>query len=239
MHEQPYLESAIPAPAKNRPCEVIDLGLCSYAKAYAFQKEVVHSKIGGSNGDTLILVEHFPVLTLGRRGKRENICATIEYLHSLGIDVLDIDRGGDVTYHGPGQLVGYPILDLRVHRQDVNWILRSLESVVIGALKQFGVNAGVEPGLTGVWVDGAKIAAIGIGISHWISFHGFALNVAPNMNHFKLIVPCGISDRPVTSVQEVLGQAPPMEEVKKAVVSSFCNAFYLRPLKLDFQSPTS
>ncbi len=230
--------SAAKSPAERR-CEIIDLGLCSYGKAYCYQKELVRSKVEVSEGDTLVLVEHFPVLTLGRRGKRENICATTDHLRSLGIDVLQVDRGGDVTYHGPGQLVGYPVLDLRVHRQDVNWILRSFETVIITALSRFGIAAGTEPGLTGVWVNGAKIAAIGIGISRWVTFHGFALNVAPNMNHFKLIVPCGIADRPVTSMLEVLGEAPPMAEVKKAVVESFCSTFYLRPVTLDFPPANS
>ncbi|RJP23008.1 MAG: lipoyl(octanoyl) transferase LipB [Candidatus Abyssobacteria bacterium SURF_5] len=232
-----------PSPAENAPggraCEIIDLAVCSYAKAYAFQKEKVRSKIDGADSDTLILVEHFPVLTLGRRGRREHICAPTHHLRSMGIDVIDTDRGGDVTYHGPGQLVGYPILDLRVHRQDVNWILRSIEASLIRALEKFGIRAGVEPGLTGVWVNGGKIAAIGIGISRWITFHGFALNVAPKMDHFQLIIPCGIRNREVISMEEALGKAPPMEEVKRAVIEGFCATFGLTPSKLDFPSPKS
>lgn len=235
MHK--HVQSFEDGEPRERSCEVIDLGLCSYAKAYEFQKQVAHSKVAGSLKDTLILVEHFPVLTLGRRGRRENICVTTECLRSLNIDVIDVDRGGDVTYHGPGQLVGYPILDLRIHRQDVNWILRSLETVIISSLSPFGIDAEPEPGLTGVWVNGAKIAAIGIGISHWITFHGFALNVAPNMEHFQLIIPCGISDKPVTSMKEVLGAAPPMDDVKREVMRNFHKVFGLRPSKLDFPRP--
>jgi len=236
MIENRQISSSHKAPLE-RVCEIIDLGLCSYAKAYEFQKQLVYSKIGGTTADTLILVEHFPVLTLGRRGRREHICAAPEHLRSLGIEIVDVDRGGDVTYHGPGQLVGYPVLDLRVHRQDVHWILRSLESALIASLEQFGIAAGVEPRFTGVWAGGAKIAAIGIGISHWITFHGFALNVAPDMGHFKLIVPCGIQDKPVTSMLEVLGKAPPMVEVKEAVIRNFCLTFGLSPRKLDFAEP--
>ncbi len=212
---------------KRRGCRVIDLGLCSYAKAYAFQKEVVHSKFEGSDTDTLIFVEHFPVITLGRKGRRENICVSPEKLKSAGMDVLSIDRGGDVTYHGPGQLVGYPVLDLRAHRQDVHWILRQLEEVLTVSLRRMGIDARTEPGLTGVWVGGAKIAAIGIGVSHWVTFHGFALNVAPMMRHFELIIPCGLKDKPVTCVRDVLGQTPDMDEVKRIVAESFCETFGL------------
>lgn len=213
---------------KPRTCHVIDLGLCSFAKAYALQKEMVHSKFEGSEHDTLILVEHLPVITLGRRGNRDNICASEEQLAGAGIEVLSIDRGGDVTYHGPGQLVGYPIMDLRAHRQDVDWMLRKLEEVLIISLKRMGIEAHTERGLTGVWVGDAKIAAIGIGVSRWITFHGFALNVTPMMRHFELIIPCGIKDRPVTSVRETLGHAPDMQEVKRIIIESYCETFGLK-----------
>jgi lipoate-protein ligase B len=236
MNENLNVSAADPLP-RERPCEIIDIGLCSYAKAYDFQKKLARSKREGAISDSLILVEHFPVLTLGRRGRREHILVTTDHLRSLGIEVLDVDRGGDVTYHGPGQLVGYPILDLRGRREDVNWILRSIESALIASLKEFGIEAGVEPGLTGVWVNGAKIAAIGIGISHWVTYHGFALNVAPDMSHFNLIIPCGIRDKPVTSMREALGEKPAMDDVKKAVVKHFCRVFALRPSKLDFTPP--
>lgn len=216
---------------KRRVCEVIDLGLCPYPKAYAIQKEIVRSKAEGSGTDTLILVEHLPVVTLGRRGRRENIRVSEDYLRSLGIEVVGTDRGGDVTYHGPGQLVGYPIIDLKAYKQDVDWILRKLEGVLIASLKRIGIDAYCEPGMTGVWVGGAKIAAIGIGISHWVTFHGFALNVAPMMEHFSLIVPCGIKDKPVTSVRDVLARAPDMEQVKRIVIESFCEGFGLERLR--------
>ncbi|UCD58998.1 MAG: lipoyl(octanoyl) transferase LipB [Candidatus Hydrogenedentota bacterium] len=211
-----------------RACQLIDLGLCSFAKAYALQKEIVCSKFEGSEADTLILVEHFPIITLGRKGRRENISAHPQLLESVGIEVLSIDRGGDVTYHGPGQLVGYAIMDLRFHRQDVHWLLRQLEAVIIRSLKRMGIEgAYAQPGLTGVWVGGAKIAAIGIGVSHWITFHGFALNVAPKMKHFELIIPCGLKDRPVTCMRDLLTESPSMDEVKRTVTENFCETFGL------------
>ena len=216
---------------KRRACEVIDLGLCPYPTAYAIQKEIVRSKAEGSDTDTLILVEHLPVVTLGRRGRHENIRVSTDYLKSLGIEVVSTDRGGDVTYHGPGQLVGYPIIDLKAYQQDVDWILRKLEGILIVSLKRIGIDAYCERGMTGVWVGGAKIAAIGIGISHWVTFHGFALNVAPMMEHFSLIIPCGIKDKPVTSVRDVLAYSPDMEEVKQIVIESFCEGFGLERLR--------
>lgn len=212
---------------KRRACHIIDLGLCSYAKAYSFQKEIVRSKFEGSDADTLIFVEHFPVITLGRKGRRENICVSPGKLKSAGMEVLSIDRGGDVTYHGPGQLVGYPVIDLRAHRRDVHWILRQIEEVITVSLRRMGIDARAEPGLTGVWVGGAKIAAIGIGVSHWVTFHGFALNVAPVMRHFELIIPCGLKDKPVTCVRDLLGRTPDMDEVKRIVAESFCETFGL------------
>jgi lipoyl(octanoyl) transferase len=218
------------SPMKPRGCQVLDLGLRPYAEVYSLQKELVRSKAENSDADTLILVEHLPVITLGRRGRHENIRVSVEYLKSLGIDVVSTDRGGDVTYHGPGQLVGYPILDLKAHKQDVNWILRTIEQALIASLQRIGINAQAEPGFTGVWVDGAKIAAIGIGISHWITFHGFALNVAPMMEHFNLIIPCGIRNKPVTCVRDLLARTLDMDEVKRIVSENFCEAFGLEQI---------
>ncbi|GAB4343431.1 MAG: lipoyl(octanoyl) transferase LipB [Candidatus Abyssubacteria bacterium] len=214
----------------NRTCQVIDLGLCSYAKAYALQKEIVESKQKGSDSDTLLLVEHPPIITFGRRGRQENLRISPQQLESMGIQVLHIDRGGDVTYHGPGQLVGYPIIDLKAHKRDVDWILRNMEAALIASLKRMGVNAYAERGYTGVWTAEGKIAAIGIGIKGWVTFHGFALNVAPMMHHFDLIIPCGIKGRPVTSLSAVLGREPAMDEVKRHVADAFCETFALKRL---------
>ncbi|MBI5116976.1 lipoyl(octanoyl) transferase LipB [Candidatus Poribacteria bacterium] len=212
---------------KTRLCRIIDLGLCSFEEAYSLQKKVVQSKIGGSTEDTLILVEHLPIITMGRRGRFEHVCAPPERLKAEGIEVQSTDRGGDVTYHGPGQLVGYPIIDLRAHKQDVDWILRQLEAVIISSLKRLNIDACAIPGLTGVWVGGAKIAAIGIGVSHWITFHGFALNVDPRMKHFDLIIPCGLKNKPVTCLRDVLRDMPSMGGVKQIIIESFCETFGL------------
>ncbi len=210
-----------------RACKIIDLGLRPYAEAYAFQKKLVESKFEGADTDTLILVEHPPVITLGRRGRRENICASPRALESAGLEVIEADRGGDVTYHGPGQIVGYPIVDLRRHKEDVHWMLRRLEAVIVAALEGWGILAGTRQGLTGVWVGNAKIAAIGIGITRWISFHGFAINVAPDMTHFELIIPCGLKGRSVTCMRDLLGEEPDMSEVKREVAERFCEVFGL------------
>ncbi|MBI4832902.1 MAG: lipoyl(octanoyl) transferase LipB [Candidatus Lindowbacteria bacterium] len=212
---------------EKRLCSVIDLGLCSFDKAYALQQAVLEAKIDGSSEDTLILVEHFPIITLGRRGRIEHVCASAERLQAEGIEVRNIDRGGDVTYHGPGQLVGYPIIDLRAHKQDVDWVLRQLETVVIRSLKRLNIDACAVHGMTGVWVGGAKIAAIGIGIRHWVTFHGFALNVDPPMKHFELIIPCGLKNKPVTCVRDVLASAPDIPAIKQIVIESFCETFEL------------
>jgi lipoate-protein ligase B len=213
---------------KQRACEVIDLGLCPFDEAHAFQKEVVQSKFEGADADTLIFVEHPPVITVGRGGRRENICASPRQLESIGMEVFETDRGGDVTYHGPGQIVCYPIVDLARHKQDVHWMLRRLEAALIASLESMGIIAGVRPGLTGVWVGEAKIAAIGIGVSRWITFHGFALNVAPDMAHFELIVPCGLKGLPVTCMRDLLGKTPEMSEIKREVVEQFCDIFGLK-----------
>jgi len=167
--------------------------------------------------DVLILLEHPPVITLGRRGDESNIVASRELLARLGIEVHRVERGGDVTYHGPGQLVGYPILDLRGHRQDVGWYMHSLEEVLIRALSDFGVEAGHREGRIGVWVGEKNIAALGARIEEWITYHGFALNVSPDLSHFDLIIPCGYRGMGVTSMEEVLGEAPEMSEVRKSV----------------------
>jgi lipoate-protein ligase B len=212
---------------KKRACEIIDLGLCPYEEAYALQKETVRSKAGGSTGDTLILVEHPPIITTGRRGGSEHICASPDTLRSAGIEAIEVDRGGDVTYHGPGQIVGYPIVDLSHHKKDVHWMLRQIEAVLIAVLGRSGIEAHARPGLTGVWTDEGKIGAIGIGVSKWISFHGFSLNVSPMMEHFDLIIPCGLKGKSVTCMRELIGTEPDMEKIKRDIVECFCDIFHL------------
>ena len=220
------------------------LGRVDYAAGLELQAQLVEARrlgaagastaAGAGIGDTLLLLEHPPVITLGvkTRGKPTNIVASPEVLAAEGVSVFETGRGGDITYHGPGQLVGYPIFDLRPDRCDVHRYVRDLEEVLIVALREFGIEGGRVAGLTGVWVGRAgaeeKIAAIGVRISRWITSHGFALNVSTNLRHFQLIVPCGIADRGVTSIERVLGRAVPMRDVEDAVVRAFGQVFGAR-----------
>ncbi|MEO7189736.1 MAG: lipoyl(octanoyl) transferase LipB [Vicinamibacterales bacterium] len=211
--------------------EVRRLGRVDYQAALALQRQFVEQRRAGVIGDTLLLLEHPPVITLGARNRvgTPHILATDQELAREDIAVHDSGRGGDVTYHGPGQLVGYPIFDLRPNRQDVHRYVRDIEQALMLALHSFGV-AGVRvPGLSGVWVgeDGReeKIAAIGIRISRWITSHGFALNVTTDLRRFQLIVPCGIADRSVTSLEKVLGRDVPMADVEDAVIVAMRTVF--------------
>ena len=203
-----------------RALEVRRLGLIGYDEALALQRELVEERRADRVSDLLLLLEHPPVITLGVRSEiaRANVVATDERLADLGIAVHETGRGGDVTYHGPGQIVGYPILDLRPDRCDVHKYVRDLEEVMIRTCADYDVTAGRITGLSGAWVGAEKIGAIGIRISRWITSHGFALNVATDLRHFQLIVPCGIADRGVTSVQDELGRSVPMGEIEAAVV---------------------
>ena len=214
------------------PLSVRRLGRVNYDAALELQRELVEERRAGRIGDTLLLLEHPPVITLGvrARGQTPHITATSEQLAEAGVVVRESGRGGDVTYHGPGQLVGYPILNLRPNRCDVHQYVRDLEAALIAALLELGVCAGRVDGLTGVWTGPPgreeKLAAIGIRISRWITSHGFALNVSPNLAHFDLIVPCGIRDRGVTSLEKLLQRQVPMKDVEDAVVRGFERVFY-------------
>lgn len=192
-----------------RSLHVIRLGRCAYADAWARQRAAVDAKRAGSAADTLFLVEHPPIITLGRRARAEHVLVDRARLAAQGVECVQVDRGGDVTYHGPGQLVAYPIIDLKAHRCDVGWMLRTLEQVMIDCVATWGVVARRDPPYTGVWTDRGKLGAIGIGIRHWVTFHGIALNVAPDMRHFQWITPCGLADRPVTCLAEFLGEDTP------------------------------
>jgi len=207
---------------------LLNLGLEPYNRALDLQHRLVAARREGRIEDALVLLEHPPVITLGRRGDERNIVASRELLAQLGIEVHRVERGGDVTYHGPGQLVGYPILDLRGHRQDVGWYMHSLEEVLIRALSDFGVEAGRLEGRIGVWIGDKNIAALGARIEEWITYHGFALNVSPDLSHFDLIIPCGLKEFAVTSMEEVLGEPPDMEAVRRAVTSRFGEVFDVR-----------
>jgi lipoate-protein ligase B len=213
---------------------VVDLGRLEYAAAYRLQEQLRARRIAGEIEDVVLLVEHDPVFTLGRRATGNHLLADETRLAQEGIAVHETNRGGDITYHGPGQLVGYPILDLRALRQSVHGYVRNLEEVLIRTVADYGVAAGRIEGLTGVWVGNEKIAAIGVAIRHWVSMHGFALNVAPNLAHFDLIVPCGIADKGVTSLAKVLCNrggasvpAPSIAEVKPVLTRNFGEVFGL------------
>ena len=209
------------------PLEVRRLGLMAYDEALALQQQLVEDRRHGRVPDQLLLLQHPPVITLGvkARSSRAHVLATDEALAAEGVDLFETGRGGDVTYHGPGQLVGYPILDLKPDRCDVHGYVRDLEEVLIRVAASFGVEAGRVAGLTGVWVGREKLAAIGVRISRWITSHGFAFNVSTNLEHFNLIVPCGITDRGVTSLSRLLGRSVAIDEVERATVASFCKVF--------------
>jgi lipoyl(octanoyl) transferase len=214
-----------------RPLEVIRLGRVSYRDGLALQAARIEARRAGRVGDALYLLEHPDVITLGTGSDPAHLVASAEELDALGIEVFETGRGGDVTWHGPGQLVGYPVLDLTPDRKDLHRYLRDLEAVVIRAVAAFGITAGREPGLTGVWTATGKIAAIGVRVSSgWITSHGFALNVDPDLSRFGTIVPCGIADRAVTSMANELGAAPPWDQIERAVVRAFEDEFGARSL---------
>ncbi len=201
-------------------------GRVRYADGLAMQAEAVRLRRVGAIVDRLILLEHPPVVTRGTGAHAENILLSDDELFARGIEVADAGRGGDVTFHGPGQLVGYPILDLKPDRQDLHRYLRDLEQVLIVAAAELGVAAGRVEGLTGVWADGGKIAAIGVRVSSgWITSHGFALNVAADLSGFDAIVPCGIADRAVSSLERERGGSLDPEQVTTAVIRSFAEVF--------------
>jgi lipoyl(octanoyl) transferase len=207
--------------------EVRRLGLVPYAEALALQKHLVEERRHGRIGDVLLLVEHPHVLTLGVRGDggRSHILAAPQILQSRGVEVYETGRGGDITYHGPGQVVGYPIIDLKPDRCDVHRYVRDIEDVLIRVAADYGVTAERVAGLTGVWVGGEKVAAIGVRIARWITSHGFALNVTTDLDYFNLIVPCGIADRGVTSLSKLLGRSVDHREVEDRVVQRFTEVF--------------
>jgi len=202
-----------------------------YEEALTLQRTLVEDRKADRIPDQLLLLQHPPVITLGAkvRNDRSHVLATDEALDEAGVSLFEAGRGGDVTYHGPGQLVGYPILDLRPDRCDVHRYVRDLEEVMIAIAAGFGVRAERVPGLTGAWVGRNKLAAICVRISRWITSHGVALNVSTDLAHFGLIVPCGIADRGVTSLGELLGAPPPMQAVEDAAIASFAAVFGRQP----------
>jgi lipoyl(octanoyl) transferase len=212
------------------------LGRVRYADGLRLQEELVAARQAGRVPDTLLLLEHDPVFTLGRNARRENVLFPAEELRARGFDVFETGRGGDVTYHGPGQVVGYPILDLSPDRRDVHRYVRDLEQVMIGACADYGIEARRIAGLTGCWVGDAKIGAIGVRIARWVTSHGFAFNVASDLQAFSLIVPCGIRDRGVASLQALLGRAVALDEVMDRLTARFAAVFEQETVESD-QSP--
>jgi lipoyl(octanoyl) transferase len=212
--------------------EVRRPGILSYADGLELQARLVAERKAGLIPDQLLLLQHRPVITLGvkTRNDRSHVLGSREQLLALGVEVAESGRGGDVTFHGPGQLVGYPIIDLKPDRCDVHRYVRDLEEMLMSAVATLGVRGSRSPGLTGVWVGTDKIAAIGVRISRWITSHGFALNVNTDLSHFELIVPCGIRGRGVTSMQRVLGRTVEMAHVEHAVIGAFASIFTRQPV---------
>jgi len=210
---------------------VYKLGKVHYKKALDLQVAILNKIKSGEAGDTLLLLEHPPTFTIGRIGKTENLLKNQEELAKSGIHFEIVGRGGDITYHGPGQLVGYPIVDLSHYKRDVHLFLRNIEETIINALSNFNIAAERKKGYTGVWVRDEKIASIGIGVKKWITHHGFALNVNTDLSYFDMIVPCGIPDVRITSIKKALGNRKDIEisEVENNVIRAFARVFNMNP----------
>ena len=207
----------------------VSLGRMAYGEALELQRSVARSRIAGEIAeDVLLLVEHPPVVTLGRTAKERNLVAPPDFLRTRGVDVFEVERGGDVTFHGPGQLVGYPIIDLKRHRLDLHWYLRQVEEALIRALAVYDIPAERHSGYTGVWTRGRKIASIGVHARDWVTWHGFALNVVTDLSFFDLIVPCGIDGVVMTSMARETGRADlSLDEVEEPVARAFGEVFTL------------
>jgi lipoyl(octanoyl) transferase len=217
---------------EQRQCQLWNLGLIPYLEAWELQRSLVKSRIANPElPDSLLLLEHPPVYTLGQG-------ATTDFLKfdpaSSPFAVHRIERGGEVTYHCPGQLVGYPILNLRYYQPDLHWYLRQLEKVLIEAIATYGLIAERVPGLTGVWIEGCKVAAIGIKVTRWITFHGFALNINPDLTGFQQIIPCGIGDKPVGSLAQFIPKIDAVE-VRQRVTASFANILGVKLIEINPQ----
>jgi lipoyl(octanoyl) transferase len=222
------------------PLHVRRLGLVPYADGLELQRALVDDRRANRIPDTLLLLQHPHVVTVGvKKDGRMHIVASPEQLSTLGVDVVETGRGGDVTYHGPGQVVGYPIIDLNPDRRDVHRYVRDLEEVMIRVCADYGLVAGRVPGFSGTWIDNAKIGAIGVRISRWVTSHGFAFNVTTDVNYFSLIVPCGIADKGVTSLAALLGRAPEIPDVENRLVAHFAAVFGRTPVSGPLTQATS
>jgi lipoate-protein ligase B len=215
-----------------RPCIVVELGLIGYAEAWALQRALVSARKADAVPDVLLLCEHPHVITLGRNGRREHLLASDHVLRQMGVEFRETDRGGDITYHGPGQVVGYPIVKLSEIRRDVAWYVRQLEEAMIRTTADFGIIAMRLEGKTGVWIKSAnagdeKLGAIGVHLSRWVTSHGFAYNVSTDLRYFDLIVPCGIADKRATSLEKLLGRAVRCEDAASRLAAHFGEIFTL------------
>ncbi len=218
-----------PPTFSSNECWLIDLGLIAYAPACELQRRAVEARKAGAIPDILFLCEHPHVITLGRNGKPENLRANERVLQQMNVEFHPTDRGGDITYHGPGQIVGYPILDLTAHRRDVRWYVQQLEETMICATRDFGIEAHRIEGLHGIWLDTPsgpeKLAALGVHLSRWVTSHGFAYNVSTDLRYFDLIVPCGISDKRATSLERALGREVDKPKVAAGLARHFGKVF--------------
>lgn len=222
-------------PITDKTCWLVDAGFLAYESAFDMQRRLVAARKAGTVPDVLLLCEHPHVITLGRNGHEENLLASQHLLRQMNVEFHSTDRGGDITYHGPGQLVGYPILNLAAIRRDVGWYMRQLEEVMICTTGEFGIEARRAPGMTGVWVDRAddalgrpnaeKLAAIGVHLSRWVTSHGFAYNVSTDLRYFDLIIPCGLQGKRATSLESLLGRRVHRGEVLPHMVRHFAGIF--------------
>ena len=201
---------------------ILDLGLSDYKETWNLQKQLQSKRISGEIEDHLLLVEHPPVFTLGKNASKEHIINDLD-----GVSVIQTDRGGKITFHGPGQLVGYPILDLKYYKRSITWYMRELEQLVIDVLGEYDINASRKKGLTGIWVENKKIAALGVRISRWVTMHGFSLNINPDLSYYEYIIPCGIKEYGVTSMAKIMdSEVPTMTEIKIKMTKRFTNNFF-------------
>jgi lipoyl(octanoyl) transferase len=218
------------------PITISNLGRTRYEETWDLQRKLFDLRYRGLIDDVLLFTEHEHVYTIGKGGDANHLLASDEELTKNGVEVFRIDRGGDITYHGPGQIVGYPILDLNQYSPDIHKYLRSLEEVLITTLGSFGIKGGREEGMTGVWVGGEKVAAIGVKVSKWITMHGFALNVNTDLRMFERIIPCGIFHKGVTSMQKILGKDLSLDEVEMRVTESFSAVFGCKPVEVSSET---
>ena len=208
--------------------QVQDLGNSSYKRTWELQKELQLQRIENKIDDTLLLVEHEPVYTFGKNSDENHLLQN----YPENVKLFHIERGGDITFHGPGQIVGYPIIDLHNYKMSISWYMHALEEVIIRSLDKFGISADRKDGLTGVWVEDEKIAALGVRISRWVTMHGFALNINTNLTYYDSIIPCGIFDYGITSMEHILGNEQEMNEVKKVLVSVFSDVFQPKEVEI-------